>query len=183
MVGPVRFASRSGNASERSLDGNSKKPASPRQSGGDRAVACAAVLTMMASGCSGDCSLGCWDGRVTVEMQPPLSQGNASSYHAEVALNEDRTTFTCRPSGGDSGSEVVDQSGDLYIVYCSPWEFRVRSEGGVNTYESVEVRVSAHDGSWEGSTTAEPIYYTDNLTPPQCGPCTAARITVLQDVN
>ena len=118
---------------------------------------------MMASGCSGDCSLGCWDGRVTVEMQPPLSQGNASSYHAEVALNEDRTTFTCRPSGGDSGSEVVDQSGDLYIVYCSPWEFRVRSEGGVNTYESV--------------------YYTDNLTPPQCGPCTAARITVLQDVN
>ena len=147
------------------------------------AVACGAVLTMVAAGCSQECSLGCWDGNVTVEMQPWLSLESSPSYSANVALNEDRTTFTCRPGRADWGWEVVDQSGDLYIVYCSRSEFRVRSEGGVNSYESVEVRVSAHDGSWEGSTTADPSYHTTYPNGPEFGPCTAARITVLQDVN
>ena len=135
---------------------------------------------MMAHGCGQDCgAAGCSDGLVTVEMKPGLG----STYDAAVALDDGTATFTCEMRS-DGGWRVTEPSGDITVHSCSASGFRVHVEGGDNRYESVDVRVSAQDGSWEGSTTADPSYYTNYPNGPECGPgCAAARITVLEDVS
>ncbi|MFW2389333.1 MAG: hypothetical protein ACN4G0_13420 [Polyangiales bacterium] len=116
---------------------------------------------------------------MTVEMRPALT----STYDAAVVLDDKAATFTCEMRR-DGGWSVTAEVNHLSIGWCSASELTVLARDGDSRYDSVDVRISAQDGSWEGSATAVSSYYTNYPNGPKCGPgCSAARIVVLQDGN
>ena len=62
------------------------------------------------------------------------------------------------------------------------WSFGSNGVGAVP--ESVEISVSAEDGSWNGSRSMSPIYQLNQPNGPDCPPtCRFARLTIANDVK
>lgn len=100
------------------------------------------------TGCGeSQCGAGCWPGAagVLVNMDP----GVRSTYDVELVLDGETGAFTCKAPVPTNPTGVAQ-----LVVECQAFEFLIRA-----TPASVEVSVTAQDGSWSGSA-KESLEYT-----------------------
>lgn len=117
------------------------------------------ALTLSQVGCGEDtCTAACagYLGSLQVSLNPNVS----STYDVDLVLDGARGAFTCEGSGldySDSGwAGPTKQIGIAQtVVECRGREFWINA-----TPESVEISVTARDGSWTGSV-KESLDYTE----------------------
>lgn len=134
-------------------------------------LASLAFALPLATGCgSQTCTLiGCDDG-VEVSLEPSV----VSTYGVEIVVDGVAGSFTCTEVGG--GWSLDNEIGDVPLAYrgCSGDGFTV--EG---TPATLEISVTAQDGSWTGAVASNPTYQSTQPNGPGCGPiCEIAEVTV-----
>jgi len=108
----------------------------------------ALVFGVMGCGEGDTCARGCLDG-LMVRLDPWVS----STYDVDLVLDGARGEFTCEgPGSGWTG--LTNQTGiGQTVVECGAPGFEIQA-----TPESVEISVTAQDGSWNGSVKESPDY-------------------------
>lgn len=127
------------------------------------------ALAVSSLGCGQTCTaVGC-DDRVSVTLVPEIEV----TYDVTFVLDGEPGSFTCvRIEEGVWGSPsyVGDCDGSLFGLLGKP--------------ESVEITVSAEDGSWNGSLIASPAYTVLHPNGPDCpGVCRQAGLTMTNDLD
>jgi hypothetical protein len=127
-----------------------------------------------AMGCGeSQCAAGCIHRTRDAELWVQMSPSVWSPYEVGLVLDGVTGTFTCGSSGGPGhsmGSVPTNRTGSGESVYpeCSGFGFTI-----LGAPESVEISVTAQDGSWTGSVKESPDYtrYTvcGVLCPPSAG--------------
>ena len=126
-------------------------------------------LAVLSLGCGQNCTaVGC-DDRVSVGLVPEIEV----TYDVAFVLDGEAGAFTC----------VRIQEGvwsfPAYVADCDGSQL-----GLLGKPESVEITVSAEDGSWNGSLTASPTYTVFYPNGPDCpGVCHQAGLTMTNDAD
>ena len=113
-------------------------------------VSLAFVLALGVMGCGEDtCARGCLDG-LRVNFDPWVT----STYDVDLVLDGASGAFTCEWSDGSGWTGLTNQTGiGQTVVECGSPGFWIQA-----TPESVEISVTAQDGSWTGSAKESPDY-------------------------
>ena len=124
-----------------------------------------ALGVMPVVGCGGEdqCAAGCWPGvaSVNVRMDPWVR----STYDVTLVLDGASGAFTCE-------GHPTDQTGiGQLVVECGTPGFLIQA-----TPESVEISVTAQDGSWTGFVKESPDYTRQTVCGVLCPP--SAGITI-----
>ena len=108
------------------------------------------VLAFGVMGCGEDtCARGCLDG-LRVNFDPWVT----STYDVDLVLDGASGAFTCEGSDYSRTGLPTNQTGIAQTVAgCLGWEFWIKAAP-----ESVEISVTAQDGSWTGSAKESPNY-------------------------
>ena len=115
-------------------------------------VVLASLVMGSAMGCGEDqCAAGCLWAHVNVRLDPPVP----SSYDVDLVLDGVSGAFSCeRPDL--SGWTAMNKTGSgQTVAWCDGESFWIQA-----TPESVEISVTAQDGSWIGSVKESPEYET-----------------------
>jgi len=129
------------------------------------------VIASFASGCGQACTVaGCYE-RVSVALEPAVG----STYDVELVLDGVAGGFTCTEfQAGEWQS--TSESGSAVVISCQAEGFDLEGAPA-----SVEISVTAQDGSWTGSVDESPTYTTYEPNGPGCGPgCDRGELTVLK---
>lgn len=132
------------------------------------------TLALFLTGCGDEevvCLLGpaCAD-HVEVEFVPEIGV----TYHVTLVLDGEAGAFTCEPSDEYPEWTATNQTGIAETVFeCEGSYFTIEAAP-----ETVEINVSAENGSWNGSLTASPTYEPVFLDNPNCPICYRGYLTV-----
>ena len=140
-------------------------------------ILCAVGLAVLSLGCGQDCTLaGCSDA-LGVLLVPEIEV----TYDVELVLDGDAEAFTCVRYNDDPNEGWAPQPSLFFDILCNGNGFTLVLG---TAPESVQITVSAEDGSWNGSLTASPTYELRYPNGPDCpGVCRAAQLTVTNDVG
>ena len=131
------------------------------------------VLALGAMGCSGGdtCARGCLDGLV-VRLDPGVS----SAYDVDLVLDGADGAFSCEGSDLSGWRGPTNQTGIAQIVVeCWGSEFWIKA-----VPESVEVSVTAQDGSWTGSVKESPDYQREPRCPGESELCPPFAVVIVR---
>jgi hypothetical protein len=108
------------------------------------------VLALGVIGCGeSTCARACNVANVRVNLDPWVT----STYDVDLVLERDSGSFTCEGSGS-GWTGLTNQIGiGQVVVECGGWGFSIQA-----TPESMEISVTAQDGSWSGSVRESPDY-------------------------
>ena len=126
------------------------------------------VVGCVESQCAAACPEFTLVGHVVVDMDPWVR----STYDVDLVLDGASGAFTCE--GGLTNQTGIGQT----VVECGSWGFWIGA-----TPESVEISVTAQDGSWTGSVKESPNYERGTVCGVLCPPRAAVTIrgSVLTD--
>ena len=146
-------------------------------------VLCPVGSAVLSVGCGQDCGqAGCTDG-VRVGLMPEIEV----TYDVTLVLDGEAEAFTCVRDYDDPREVWTPQPPPLsYDIICDGKGFtRELGANGIGPVpESVEITVSAEDGSWNGSLNASPTYQAVQPNGPDCPPtCRFARLTMTNDLD
>jgi hypothetical protein len=129
------------------------------------------VLSLGVMGCGeSTCARGCNVANVMVNLNPSVT----STYDVDLVLDSDRGSFTCEGSGS-GWTGLTNQIGiGQVVVECAGWGFSIQA-----TPESVEISVTAQDGSWTGSVEESPDYVRVPRCPGESELCPPAAVVVV----
>jgi len=146
-------------------------------------ILCVVGLSVLSVGCGQVCSdVGCIDG-VQIDLVPEIEV----NYDVTLMLDGEAEAFACVRYYDDLREAWLWRMQPPYgISSCDGkgflWSFGFNGTGTVP--ESVEITVTAEDGSWNGSLTASPTYQVVQPNGPDCPPtCHQAGLTIANDVG
>ena len=146
-------------------------------------ILCEVGLAVFSLGCGQDCThAGCFD-EVRVSLAPEIEV----NYDVTLMLDGEAEAFACVRYYDDLREAWLWRIQPPYgIGSCDGkgflWSFGFNGTGIVPA--SVEITVSAEDGSWNGSLTASPTYQVVQPNGPDCPPtCHQAGLTIANDLG
>ena len=141
---------------------------------------CAVGLAVLPLGCGQACgAVGCVD-EVRVLLVPEIEV----TYDVDLVLDGDTEAFTCVRYYDDPWEGWSPEPALPDYNSCNGKAFTLWLDSGGTVPESVEITVSAEDGSWNGSLTASPTYRVTYPNGPDCpGVCRAADLTMTNDAD
>ena len=142
---------------------------------------CVVGLAVLSLGCVQDCPQAGCDDSVRVGLVPEIEV----AYDVALVLDGAAEAFTCVRYYDDLREEWLwrPQPPLPHHSLCSGEEFELWFVYRAPP-ESVEITLSAEDGSWNGSLTASPTYQVVQPNGPDCPPtCHQAGLTIANDVG